>query len=613
MILDGCPYPESNLVGKFLNQVAKYKDAGKVFIIARFENGRLIDEYRPITWIDIFNDDLGFARFLVERGVKKGDRVALFADNSPWWITAYHGIGLAGGVLVPVYPTLTRDEVEYILGNSDAVGVVVGNRDQHEMVKGMLAGLPNVEWVVALGPDVKAEDSDVLWFGDLIKASDERFDEEILGRIRAIDEKDIVAILYTSGTTGTPKGVPLTHSNFLYQQVLMEEYNADENDIWLNHLPLCHSYGLVADLFASINQGGILGMCPTIGTKDVREALAAIRPTVLVTVPRLFEKMYHQINSVLESQPERRRKIFRSAVSTSKEYHELTRTGGSVRLPLRLKWLFYEQLVFKKVRKRMGLDRIKFAASGGGPISKELVVFFEALGIPVYQGYGLTETSPICNANTPVNNRPGSVGKPLPGTEERIASDGEVLIRGPGVFGGYWKMPEATREVFTDDGFFKTGDIGHIDEDGYLYITDRKKELIVTAAGKNIAPAPIETMLMTDPYIEQACVVGEGRKFIAALIVPAFETLQEWAKSKEIDCKEASELVELPEIVALYQSRLDEFNKGLARFEQVKKFALLAEQFTTEGGELTPTQKFKRRVIDEKYKDVIESFYVEGE
>ncbi|HDH97469.1 MAG TPA: long-chain fatty acid--CoA ligase [Proteobacteria bacterium] len=610
-ILKRCPYPESTLMGKFLNQVAKYRD--KTFIIAKFKDGRIGGDYRHISWLEVFNDSAGCARFLLKQGVEKGDRVALFADNSPWWIATMQGILSAGCVVVPIYPTLVEDEVAFILEDSGAKGMFVGSAGQYRVAKSVLGDVPGVGWAVVFDPDVDLRDPNWWRFGEVVKTGDEGLDGEIASRIEATKDGDIATILYTSGTTGRPKGVPLTHANFLYQQVLMDEYDADESDVWLNHLPLCHSYGLVADLFAAVDRGGILGMCPTIGTKDVREALATIRPTVLVTVPRLFEKMYHQITSALESQPERRRRLFYKAVSVSKEYHERRRAGEGIPLGLKLKWMFYEWLVFRRVRERIGLERIKFAASGGGPISKDLVLFFEALGIPVYQGYGLTETSPIINANTPKHNKPGSVGRPLPGTEERIADDGEILVRGPGVFGGYWNNPEATREVFTDDGFFMTGDIGHFDEDGYLYITDRKKEIIVTAGGKNIAPTPIETRLMTDPFIEQACVVGEGRKFIAALIVPAFETLREWAKSKGLDYGDDAELVKLPEVLELYQQRIDEFNKTVARFEQVKKFALLSKPFSIEGGELTPTQKFKRRVIDVKYRDIIESFYGEGE
>ena len=612
MLLDKVPYSEDVLVGIFLNRVAKYRD--RTFILARFDGGRLVEDYRPISWLDVFNEGLGFARFIVGEGIKPGERVALYADNSPWWISTHVGVQLAGCVIVPVYPTLTSGDVEYILTDSEAKLVVVSGPDQLARVREIRDRLPLVGKVVVFSPDVELDgDAGELWFGDVIRTGDAGADEEIIERVRARKREDVVAILYTSGTTGTPKGVPLTNANFLYQQVLMDEYDADESDIWLNHLPLCHSYGLVADLFASIQKGGILGMCPTIGTRDMREALATIRPTVLVTVPRLFEKMYQQLTTVLESQPERRKRLFRRAIETSMRYHERRRTGGKVPVGLKLKWRLYESLIFRKVRARIGLDRIKFAASGGAPISKELILFFEALGVPIYQGYGLTETSPIINANTPRNNRPGSVGKPLPGTEERIAPDGEVLVKGPGVFSGYWKKPEETKEVFTEDGFFKTGDIGHFDEDGFLYITDRKKELIVTAGGKNIAPQPIEIELMTDPYIEQACIVGEGRKFIAALIVPAFDALEKWAKSKNLRYKDVRELVKLPEVVELYRERIDEHNKGFARFEQVKKFALLSEPFTVEGGELTPTQKFKRRVIESKYRDIIESFYAEGD
>jgi len=612
MILERCPYPETTLAKGFLNKVAKYKN--RTFVLSKFQDGKFTDKYSPTSWLDLFEKARGFARFLITNGVERQDRVAIFADNSPWWIATTNGIQLAGGVSVTIYPTLLADEVAYIIKDSDAKLVVAGNQEQLNKIRQIREKLPLLKWVIVLDKEVGLKkEAGELSFENVAKSSDEKIDREIVNRIEKTEADDISTILYTSGTTGTAKGVPLTHNNFLYQRALSEQFDFNENDIWLNHIPLCHSYGLVADLFASVHVGATFAMSPSIGTNDMREALLTIRPTVLTTVPRLFEKIYHQVESNLERQPKQRQKIFWKAVKTSKRYHELTRQKASIPLSLKLRWRFYDGLVFKKVRKMMGLNRLRSAASGGGPLSKELILFFEALGIKIYQGYGLTETSPIINANTPKNNKPGSVGKPLLKTEEKIAEDGEILVRGPGVFKGYWKKPEATEETFTQDGFFKTGDIGYIDDEGHLFITDRKKEILVTAAGKNVAPQPIESALMNDPYIEQACIVGDGRKFISALVVPAFELLDQWAQSKNLVFKDRKEMVKSPEVVALYKLRIDEVNKEFARFEQVKKFALMGHEFTVETGELTPTQKFKRRVIEEKYKDIIDSFYKEGE
>ncbi len=458
-------------------------------------------------------------------------------------------------------------------------------------------------------------------FHDIVMGFDELLDLGMKNRdkkpevdklIDAVDPEDMVALIYTSGTTGRPKGVMLSNRNIASQRVIISEMGFRQDDVWMSHLPMCHSYGLSADIMGASYVPGVLAILDSLDADEIRWGLQTFKPTVMNSVPRLWEKIYIQINTLLRERPAFIQKLFAKGIKVGSEVYWLKNEKKDVPASLRFKHGLSQPL-FKIVKKKAGLTRLRFCSTGGGPINKNLIVFFGAMGVMLYQGYGLTETSPIINANTLKCNKVGTVGKPLSGVVEKIAEDGEILVKGPEVMKGYWNNEEANKESFTEDGFFKTGDIGIIDDEGYLTITDRKKELFKTSAGKYVAPQPIENEFNVDPYIEQVAAVGDNRKFISALIVPEFEALSAWAKDQGIAFSSNSELVEHPKVKELIQERVNLANKNLAKYEQIKKYTIIDQPFTEEGGELTPSQKRKRRIIEKKYKDQIDSMYPKGD
>jgi long-chain acyl-CoA synthetase len=428
--------------------------------------------------------------------------------------------------------------------------------------------------------------------------------------VRAQKTDDTVVLIYTSGTTGEPKGVMLSNANFISQVKVVPLFKFNESDVWLNHIPLCHSFGLSGDLLAAGEIGGVLALAPSVEPDELRWALRSVRPTVLMSVPRLYEKMFLKIQSTLDEKPPIARKIFGWAHGVGREMFRYT--SRSQRPPLLLQAKFrLANRVLHRVRKEAGFDRLRVAYAGGASSAPQLIEFFEGLGLELYQGYGLTETSPVVAVNRPGKNKLGSVGPAIEGAAIRIADDGEILIKGPMVMKGYWNKPTETAEAISPDGWFHTGDIGHLDEDGYLFITDRKKELIVTSGGKNIAPTHLENLFNIDPFVEAAVVVGNDRKFLSALLCPNFEELEKWAAKQGLPAQSPAELARRPEVYALLQKSVDAVNAQLARFETIKKFAVMDHVFCEATGELTATQKYKRRIIDQKYKDVIEGFYRE--
>lgn len=379
-------------------------------------------------------------------------------------------------------------------------------------------------------------------------------------------------------------------------------------DTWLAHLPFCHVYGFSADLMGCGYVPGLLAIADSLETDEIRRALRTYRPTVMNSVPRLWEKIYLEVCAQLKERTRLVQRYFWWACGVAGKAYLLKNQGRDIPLSLKLK-LALGQPLFAVVKSKAGLNRLRFCTTGGAAISRELIIFFGGLGIDLYQGYGLTETSPIISANTPRENRIGTVGKPLPGVEVKIEEDGEILVRGPQVMRGYWNNPGANREALTPDNFFRTGDIGFIDKEGYLTITDRKKDLLKTSGGKYVAPQPIENAFNTDPYIEQVVVIGENRKHIAALIVPEFEALGRWAAEQGIGYRDNAGLLRDGRVKALLQASIDRVNADLAGFEQIKKYRIVEYPFTEEGGELTPSLKVKRRVVDEKYRELIEEIY----
>jgi long-chain acyl-CoA synthetase len=549
----------------------------------------------------------GLSAAFVELGVKPGDRVGLFAANRPEWHTADFAITGAGGVTVPVYFNESPDRMTYILKHCGAkVVFVVGATQLHKLLA-VRPSLPELEQIIVAdgGAEIPAE---CLRYETLIAGASAAEISSYRLRASQILPGQLASLIYTSGTTGEPKGVMLTHSNFCSNVTdLGDDFRLDPaNDVALSFLPLAHVYGRTLD-YIYIFQGAALAYVESV--EAVAQALLEVRPTITAAVPRFFEKIYVRLVEQGSSNTGVKRMIFDWAMKVAQQAIPWRTAGAPASAALKLKWKLADSLVYKKIRLGTG-GRLRLISSGGAPLSKALAEFFWTVGIPIYQGYGLTETSPIVSSNYP-NNRVGSSGKPIANVQVRIAEDGEILVKGPCVMQGYYKNPESTREVLSEDGWFGTGDIGYLDKDNYLYITDRKKDLIKTAAGKFVAPQPIENALKTSPYILNAMVVGDRRKFIVAVIVPNAVTVSAKLAEQGIRLATNAEMVAHPAVRSLIDAEVKRLTIHLAQYENIKRFALLPEDFTFDNGSLTFTLKLKRRVIEQQYSEVIESLYAD--
>ena len=549
----------------------------------------------------------GLSQALFELGVKPGDRIGLFAANRPEWHTSDFAISGAGGVTVPIYFKESSDRMVFILNHAEARVVFVAGRSQLEKLMAVRSQLPLLEQIVVAdaGPDIPSE---CLRYETLIASAGGAEIASYRMRASQVLPGQLASIIYTSGTTGEPKGVMLTHTNFCSN---VADVGADfalrtSTDVAVSFLPLAHVYGRTLDyiyLFQGVPVAYVEAM------EDVAQALLEIRPTVLAAVPRFFEKIYARLMEKGTSERGIKKKIFLWAVHVA-ERSALWRCGERpAGLWLKMQWSLADKLVYAKIRAGTG-GRVRLVCSGGAPLSKALAEFFWAVGLPIYQGYGLTETSPIVSSNYP-RNRVGSSGRPIPNVDVRIAEDGEILVKGPCIMQGYYKRPEATREVVTEDGWFHTGDIGYLDKDNYLFITDRKKDLLKTSAGKFVAPQPIENALKTSPYILNAMVIGDRRKFIVALVVPNPQTVSARAAEQGIAFSSDLELTRHPFVRSLIEGEIARLTVHLAQYETIKRFALLPSDFTFDNGALTFTLKLKRRVVEEQFRDVIESLYAD--
>lgn len=588
----------SSLPSRFLQAVDEHPSL-------RAQMVRRDEQWEAISSKEFLRRVSGLADAFVELGVKPGDRVGLFAPNCPEWHTADFAISGSGGVTVPVYFNESPERMTYILNDCGAQVVFLSGAAQLQkflQIKDLLKDLQQVV-VANAGEDVPV---DFLRYETLIATTG---DPEIAAyRMRAAQvlPSQLASLIYTSGTTGEPKGVMLTHQNFSsnVSDSCKELVIKPETDLAVSFLPLAHVYGRMLD-YLYIFRG-----CPVAYVEvveNVAQALLEVQPTVLAAVPRFFEKIYARLMEKGTQNTGAKRKIFDFAIKTAREA-AAWRTGekkGSV--ALKLKWALADRLVYSKVRAGTG-GRLRVVLSGGAPLSKDLAEFFWSIGIFIYQGYGLTETSPVLTSNYP-KNRMGSSGRPIENVQIRIADDGEILAKGPCVMQGYYKLPEATREVLSEDGWFKTGDIGFLDKDNYLFITDRKKDLLKTAAGKFVAPQPIENALKTSPYILNAMVVGDQRKFIVALIVPNQVTVSAKLADEGLKFSSPAEMAAHPRAYALIENEVSRLTTHLAQYESIKRIALLPEDFTFDSGSLTFTMKLKRRVVEKQYHDLIAKLY----
>jgi long-chain acyl-CoA synthetase len=573
---------------------------------------RKLGKYVTLSYDEYYERALMAARGLRKLNISSGDRVAMLSESRAGWVIADMGILCIGAVTVPVYPTNTPEQIEYMLNHSGARIVFVSNKFQYSKLLMVRKGIPNVEMVISFERFLGEPELPVCTFYQLSEIDDpitEAERKQLEAGIDSLGRDDILTLIYTSGTTGVPKGVMLTHGNILFDawygsrkvQVLTDK------EIMLSFLPLSHVLERTVGYYIPIMNGALLAFADSL--EKVPENMMEVKPTVMVSVPRLFEKIYSRIFENVHQMSAFKRKLFHWAVGIGREYVKARYIERKNYSSLAFKYGLADRLVFSKLRERFG-GNIKFFVSGGAPLDKTINEFFWCIGLPILEGYGLTETSPAVCINNFDQVRFGSVGTFFEHTEIKVAEDGELLIRGPQVMAGYFRDPEATREAM-DDGWFKTGDIGHI-ENGYVYITDRKKELIITAGGKNIAPQPIENDLKLDKYISQAFVYGDRKPYLVALLVVNFERVIEYAREKQIDYYDMNDLVMHDPIQKLFEERIAEINARLPRYESIKKFVLLPRDFSIEGGELTPTLKLRRRVICEKYKDKIEAMYLES-
>jgi len=552
---------------------------------------------------------------LYDLGIRKSDRVAILAESGPLWTITDYAVLSNGAINVPIYPTQPPHQVEYILRESEPKLLFVSTARQMKRVEAALKKFPDlriitfqpIEGAENLTPFSKLE-------GEGAKVAAER--PELFELISSdVQPADLASIIYTSGTTGEPKGAMLTHSNIVFNALASGECLGIEPDgVMLSFLPLSHIFERMV-LYLCLHCQVQINYAT--GIETVANDIQEVRPTLMSTVPRLLEKIYARMQKKAADEGGIKQKIFEWSLDVARRSSRLATNDGSVPPLLEFQREIADRLVFAKLRDAVG-GRIKRMVSGGAALPSDIALVFSGAGVPVLQGYGLTETSPVIAAETLEHRRVGSVGRPLPGIELRIAEDGEILTRGPHVFQGYFNKPEETEAAFTDDSeageqWFSTGDIGHFDSNGFLFITDRKKDLIKISAGKYVAPQMIEGLINQSEFVEQSVIIGDKRKYVAALIVPDFERLRAWAKEHSISTIDKQELISDRRIVDVIKADVNRLTRELADYEKVKRIALLAEEFSIDGGELTPTLKVKRRVVEEKYAELIESLYSSGE
>src|SRR3954468_2339082 len=569
------------------------------------------DRWDKVT-VPQFRDNVRwFSTGLRTLGVKPGDRVAILAENRPEWTIADFGILCAAAITVPVYPTLLGWQIEYIFNDSGSVAVVCSTEEQLKKVLEIKGHCPMVHNIIVCDPPAKLPDG-VLTFQQVVDMG--RADEEVSGRGR-FDElrksrkaSDLATLVYTSGTTGNPKGAMLTHGNVASNVLATCKVLPIEHGMTgLSILPLSHILERMGD-YCYFYRGCTIAYAESV--VKVGDNLREVRPELFAAVPRLFEKMRTTILDGVAVQPASKQKIFKWALGIASQRLPYLIDRKSMPFGLSMKSFVADKLVFGKILARLG-GRVKMVLSGGAPLSAELAAFFIGAGLDIYEGYGLTETSPVIAVNTPEWRRVGTVGRIIPGVEVKIAEDGEILSRGPHIMKGYWNNDDATRQAIDDDGWFHTGDIGELDSDGFLKITDRKKDIIINAYGKNIAPQPLEALLKSSPYVGTPVLIGDRRKFLVALIVPNFEKLEREAAARGIAFKNPAELVGDDRVKALIQDEINRFNTNLDRQEKIRRFALLPRDFSIDEDEITPSLKVKRKMIDKKYKDIIDLMYID--
>jgi long-chain acyl-CoA synthetase len=585
--------PGETLVEIFLNRIEKTPD-----VIAMKVKG-------PAGWKDItfreYNDEARqVANGLISLGVQKGDFVSLLSSNRPEWHICDVGTLLAGAVTVPVYVTNSPGQVAHVVGHSESTVVIVEDDSQLAKVMEKIDDLPKINNVVVMEAERPVGDHRVLTLEqlkELGRGYASSNPSTLQERISSVKPDDLATIVYTSGTTGAPKGAMLTHRGIAWTlDCVGGVLNfGDCQERILCYLPLSHVFERLASDWGGVYFGFEVWFCESID--KLRDNLKDCQPTFFVGVPRVYEKFYSGVKARYESHE--KRKLIAKAVTAALEKVELEQAGKRIPLGLRIKCRLFDKLIFSKTREELGMGDCRFAITGAAPITPEVVKFIHALGIDLVEAYGQTE-----------DNAPTTVGPPIPGLELKFDSDGEILVRGPNVFKGYYKEPDATKAVFTEDGFLRTGDVGELDEAGYLKVTDRKKDIIITAGGKNIAPQEIEGRLKSSALISQAVVIGDARPFLSALLTLDADAVTKWAEEHEVDFSDLGDLSANSKVLQAIEAEVSRVNEGLSQVERIKKWTVLPQDFSQDAEEITPTLKVRRRTITERYGDVIESMYV---
>jgi long-chain acyl-CoA synthetase len=596
-------HEEASIVIVFQKQVKRY---GNRVCVGYKKDGK----YQDISWNEMNDMIRAIGSYLISLGIEPGQNIGLFSPNRYEWWVADQAILSTGTVNVPVYSTNSTEEALYILEKSECRVCFVGNREHMEKALEVRESYPALEHIIVFD-ELKDRSKGVITFSKALeKGRAENRQEEFDRKLKAIRPDDLAVILYTSGTTGPPKGVMLSHGNFLanVNQIISDfDGAADDKDVFLSFLPLSHGLERTAGYYLAVAIGATVYFAQDFST--VQENMLEIRPTLIVSVPRLYEKVHSGILAKVSDAPPIKRAFFGWAMNVARKNLPYVCSGRERKGFFKIQFNLADRLIFSKLKAALGMDRLKFAVSGGGPLSVSDAEFFLGMGISILEGFGLTETTPVTNVNRPGMIKPGTVGPPLKDTKIKIAEDGEVLIRGPQVMLGYYKDEQATKEVMTENGFFCTGDLGSVDEDNCLAITGRKKEIIITSGGKNISPQNIENVLKGSRFIEQVSVIGDGKKYLSALITPNFEELSKWAGKVGIEYKDMKELVKHEKVEHLYEKVVSKYMRPFSRVAQIRKFCVLPQEWSQETGELTPTLKCKRRVIEDKYADEIACMY----
>ena len=591
----------------FRNRVQKY---GSRIALEKKLNGK----WDSVSWEDYYKRAAYVGLALKDMGLQKGDRVSLLSENRLEWLYADMGVLGAGGCIVPIYPTLIDEEVEYIVSHSDSKFLIVENNAQ--LQKGLYTAkrYPGLKKIIVIDSTGKTANPMIMGYNELLdkgKALYNKDAEAFPSLANAIAQDDLATIVYTSGTTGVPKGAMITHKNIMAvikALDIIEPHYAYDSDQTVPFLPLSHVFERVAGHFYGMYVGITASYAESLDTliQDIQEK----RPTVVLAVPRVLEKVYQQIISQVQDQTPFKQKVFYWGQKVGSKISELREQKKNPGFNLSLKYKIAYAIIFKKLQNALG-GRVRWMTASGAPTAREIILFFNSAGIMVIEGYGMTECCAPATMSNIADYRIGTVGRPLPGVDITIADDGEILIKGDNVFKGYWKMPEETKDSFTQDGYFMSGDIGLFDEAGFLMITDRKKDLIITSGGKNVAPQKIENLIKSDPLFLEAIVIGDKRKYLTVLVNISQEQAERIAKEKGINVNSLHDLFNNPRFKTIVEEHIEKCNQKLARYETVKKVGIIKNEFSKETGELTATLKVKRKAVQQKYQSIIDSLYEE--